>query len=359
MTMFGQSTRLFEPRWRGALADYVTAIAWSPSGQQFAATSAAGEVVLFADTTFECILLQAGDGTSVDCLAFSQDGQFLAAGGQTGKVQVWQLGERVEAIACLDKAPAWVDHLAWNPKSHEFALSVGKYLQVWEAASREVVATLNFDRSSVLALTWTTDGQRFSASGYQGVKVWEVGDWQKEPYVLTLPTVSTAIAWSPNSRYLACGNMDRTTAVWDWENPSSPWVMRGFPGKIRQLAWSDVDGRQQAPLLAAASAESIVVWEKHPDEAVGWKGRVLGSHEATIAAIAFQPQTKLLATAAQDGRVTLWHNSTRFAQTLEGAVGFTCLCWHPKGTRLAAGGSHGELLVWAQAMAGKGFGRSF
>ncbi len=357
MMMFGRSTRLFEPRWRGELADYVTAIAWSPLGKQFAATSAAGEVMLFADTTFERILLQAGDDTSVDCLAFSQDGQFLAASGQTGKVQVWQLGDRVEAIACLENAPAWVDHLAWNPKSHELAFSLGKYLQVWDAASQGVVATLNFDRSSVLDLTWTADGLRLSASGYQGVKVWDARDWQKDPYVLTIPTVSTAIAWSPDGRYLACGNMDRTIAVLDWENPNSPWVMQGFPGKIRQLAWSDVDGKQQAPLLASASAESVIVWEKHPDEDVGWEGRVIGSHEATIAAIAFQPQTKLLATAAQDGMVALWRNSTQFAQVLDGAMGFSCLRWHPQGTWLAAGGTHGELLVWMQATRGKGFGR--
>lgn len=37
----------FDLHWQGMLADYVTAIAWSPDGKTLAAISAAGEVVLY------------------------------------------------------------------------------------------------------------------------------------------------------------------------------------------------------------------------------------------------------------------------------------------------------------------------
>jgi len=35
-----------------------------------------------------------------------------------------------------------------------------------------VVATLNFDASSVLGLDWRCDGQYLAIAGYQGVKIW-------------------------------------------------------------------------------------------------------------------------------------------------------------------------------------------
>lgn len=349
---------LLELRWRGELSDYVTAIAWSPNGEILAASSAAGEVMLQVLATGVQQSLQGMGQQSVDCLAFSRDGQFLAAGGQDGKVTIWRVqAEQSECIATLSNAPAWIDHLAWSPTRNQLAFSLGKYVQVWDADLGDVVTTLNFDHSSVLDIIWNPDGKRLTVSGYQGVKIWMAQNWDEDPYLLTIPSASTAIAWSPNSQYIAVGNLDRTIMVMEWENPS-PWVMRGFPGKIRQLAWSNVASKLGAPLLASASAESVVIWEKHTDEAIGWEGRVLGSHEGTIQALCFQPNSTLLATAADDGWVGLWRKATQLAQLLDGATnGWACLAWQPQGHQLAAGGKRGEWVLWSQAMRGQGFGR--
>lgn len=47
-----------------------------------------------------------------------------------------------------------------------------------------------------------------------------------------------AIAWSTDGKFIAEGNLDNTLTVVEWDCPAEPWVMRGFPGKVRQLAWS-------------------------------------------------------------------------------------------------------------------------
>lgn len=82
---------LFEQKWQGNLSEYVTAVAWSPDGI-LAASSAAGEVVLWQDGSL--INLLPGGLASIDCLAFSADGKFLAAGGQDGQVRVWLESKR-------------------------------------------------------------------------------------------------------------------------------------------------------------------------------------------------------------------------------------------------------------------------
>jgi WD40 repeat protein len=355
-TIAGEQTQFF-PRWQGALGDYVTAIVWSPTQSLFAACSAVGEVVLLPTDSAEQICLQAGTDRSIDCLAFSHDGQFLAAAGQDGTVRIWQVqSESSELIATLENAPAWVDQMDWSPTQNYLAFSLGKYVQVWDADSRIILTTSNFDSSSVLNMTWHPTGDRLTVSGYQGVKIWTTADWDDDPYLLTIPSASVAIAWSPDGKYIASGNMDRTITVLKWENPH-PWMMRGFPGKIRQLAWSDLPTKMNAPLLASASAESIVIWAKHKDDAIGWEGCVLGNHEATVQAIRFQPGSTLLASASDDGWIALWHRAERLTQTLNGApLGFTCLAWHPQGHLLAAGGRQGELLLWEQG-SGKEFGK--
>lgn len=354
-------------QWQQTLADYVTAIAWFPEKatlpvNSLVASSAAGEVVCYLSTNsgIQSLPLQSATDESIDCLAISADGQFVAAGGQSGEVKIWRMSANAEPelIATLENAPAWVDRMAWNPHFPQLAFSLGRYVQVWDAIAGDVVATLNFENSTVLDITWHPDGDRLTVAGYQGIKVWSAQDWDEDPYLVTIPSASNMIAWSPDGKYIASGNIDRTIAVIEWENLGHPWVMRGFPNKIRQLVWSDSALKRGAPLLASSSSQSIVVWEKHPDDEIGWEGKVLGEHDDFVEAMQFQPETSLLATAGKDGWVVLWQKSNRIAQMLEGAPdGFSALAWQPKGQQLAAGGQGGELVVWSKVSRGQGFGR--
>jgi len=347
----------FQHTWQGCLSDYITAISWSPDGRYLAASSAAGEVSLFATPSFQATSLQPDTGQSVDCLAFSHDGQFLAIAGQAGQVKIWSLLSDVpELITTLENLGVWVDRLCWNPTRPELAFSLGKYVQVWDAATRGVITTLDFAASTVLDLNWRRDGKFLGLAGYQGARVWNAEDWNAEEEALEIPSATVALAWSPNSQFIAKGNLDNTLTMVEWGNPA-PWVMRGFPGKVRQLAWSEVPSRSGVPLLASCSGAMVAVWERDLDEQVGWGNRILANHEATVQAIAFQPGSQLLASVAEDGWVALWHQGTRLLQALNGAQnGFSCLSWHPQGRQLAAAGVDGELLIWSQAMRGQGFG---
>jgi len=60
------------------LSDYVTAIAWSPVGNTLAAASGAGEVYLLNKGVGASLCQPTGQ--SIDALAFSFDGKWLATG---------------------------------------------------------------------------------------------------------------------------------------------------------------------------------------------------------------------------------------------------------------------------------------
>lgn len=332
-------------------------IAWSPQGQILAVTSAAGEMMLWQQDTQAWFPLMVVNDQALDCLGFSAEGRYLAAGGR-GRVWIWDLSQPGLLIAELDLGRAWVDRLSWNPHSPQLALSVGKYVQVWDAVIRDIVVTLPFESSSVLDLTWRPDGQGLTVGGYQGVKIWNSRDWNEDPYVLEIPTAALAVSWSPEGRFLASGNLDRTIVLMEWGNPY-PWVMRGFPGKVRQLIWSDQVTATQAPLLVALTGESLVVWEKEMEEEMGWTAEPLSVHQGTVQAAAFLPGSFLMASAGADGYLCLWQKAGVLAQIMEGVEqGFSCLSWDPQGQLLAAGGAAGEVLIWKRNLRGQGFGRS-
>ncbi|NBD31806.1 MAG: hypothetical protein GVY17_02235 [Cyanobacteria bacterium] len=346
----------FQPTGESRLSDYISAIAWSPTGKLFAVSSASGEVALFSLDSFVPVFLQSANDYAVNCLAFSSDGQFLASAGQSGQVKIWEVSsDSPQVVATLDYPATWIDCLVWNRVNHQLAFSLGKYVQVWDAMAQEIVTTLNFETSSVLDLDWRSDGLWLAVGGYQATQVWNTQDWDDDPELIEVPSASIAVKWSPDARYLACGNLDQTLLVTEWGNPN-PWLMQGFTGKVRQLAWSAFPNRAGAPLLAASSGNDIVVWERSQNKRIGWSSEAV-SHEEQVAAMAFHPQSLRLASVGKDGWLHFWHRGQKLLQSFNPTLaGFSDLSWHPQGHHLVAGSEGGEVWLWSQTKSGRGFG---
>ena len=335
--------------WQGMLADYGTAIVWTPDGTRLVACSAAGEVLIYEAETGCPRVLQPACGQSVNVLSISPDGRFLAAAGQAGTVVIWQIeGNSPQVLMELTYPQEWIDRLQWHPQRPELAFGFGRYVQVWDALTQTILTTLNFADSSVLDLAWHPQGEHLTVSGNQWIKTWQCQDWEEDPLLREISAASGSIAWSPDGLYLASGNNDRSVLVWQDGN-EFPWRMQGFPGKVRRLAWSAPASPRDTPILASISANGIVIWRKAADPSVGWSAQILDLHRDTVTAIAFQPGSGLLASAAEDGWVCLWNQANELVQVLQGAPkGFSALVWNPQGTELAMAGHQGELLVWKQ-----------
>lgn len=337
--------RSFNVHWQENLSDYVTAIDWSKDGNLLAACSAAGEVLLWQDTEEQSFLLQSAGDSSTDCLKFSYDQQFLAAGGQDGVLRIWSMNS-LKLVAELENPRRWIDQLAWHPSCNQVAFSLGKKVQIWDAESRSAIAQLNFENSSIFGMAWHPQGKHLAASGFKGVKIWNALRWDEVPRRLEIPSASGAIAWSADGQRIAVANLEDNIAIAKLSD-LKPGFMGGFPGKIRRLAWSDIHTELGVPLLAVASAEVVGILEKQVDESAGWDGWVLEFHLGIVQDIAFQSGTFNLASAADDGQVLLWDEAQQVSQFLTGASsGFCCLAWHPEGHKLAAGGQAGEVFIW-------------
>jgi WD40 repeat protein len=127
--------------------------------------------------------------------------------------------------------------------------------------------------------------------------------------------------------------------------------MQGFPGKVSQVVWSN---HPNQPLLAASCQEGVIIWHFDP-QSQNWQSHVL-QHQKIVEAIAFSPNSSLLASAGKEGCIQIWQQGKQQIQTLKGVTGFSGLAWHPTGQYLAAGGQEGELMIWQPSLLSKGFG---
>ncbi|MEM7647852.1 MAG: WD40 repeat domain-containing protein [Cyanobacteria bacterium P01_A01_bin.70] len=337
-----------------SLSDYITALVWSPVGNQLAIASGAGEVVLWQD--FQETVLQTASSASIDVLGFSKEGQWLAAAGQVGAVTLWRLADSPERVKTLIGGSAWIDRLQWHPHHPWLAYNCGKTVHIWDADQGKTLATLELP-ANVQDIGWSPDGAYLAVSAQQQVCIWETSRWHSPKYEWVLGAASRVLKWSAEGAYLASANQDNSVGVLTWnnvralaqspENPSElPAMLGGFPGKVRQLAWADIPDVERSPILAATTRNLVAMWILIPDE--GWQSWLLDLHQGTVLDVAFQPETGLLASLSEDGWILLWQAAVEPAQLLEGTKdGFSCLSWHPTGEYLAVGGQQGEVLVWA------------
>jgi WD40 repeat protein len=336
--------------WQGQLSDLVTAVACSPDGRGWAASSAAGEVVWNAGLDDVIQLLAPDTSTAaaptIAGLAFSADSRWLVAGGRAGQLCIWNCEDRhlPPQLAQSIEIGAWIERLVWHPNSSYLAVGTGVRARIWDIGTFSQIANWQFDKSSIFDLAWHPAGDLLAVAAYKGVYIRSIVDFTAPSQQIEIETASIRVNWSHDGRYLAIGNLDRSLTIIDSEHPDLRWTLQGCPGKIRQLAWmADTTN----PCLVVASGNSIVLWHLS-SEATGWEGQLLEGHQGIIEVAIPHPHLPILASGSTDGYVCLWSASGAVEQILSERPlrKYTTLGWHPDGLDLLTGSQNGAIGAW-------------
>jgi hypothetical protein len=342
---FGSELQL---EWQDQLSDLVTGLVFSPNGDAWAASSAAGEAI-WSTGSSEMVLLQEADGRSIDGIAFSADGLWLAAGGQAGELLIWNCDNTNSPPQLFARINfnKWIEHLVWHPAKPYLAVSYGNRVTIWDVLTAQSMLIWKFDRSSIFDLAWHPAGEYLAVAGYKGVQFLSIRDGLASINRVETDTASLKVAWSSDGRYLAVGNLDRTLTIVDWHQPQDSWTLQGCPGKIRRLDW--IAGTT-TPCLAVASGTTIVLWSLTPDQTT-WDGKLLEGHQDTVEALATHPHTPILASGGADGYACLWSAQGEIEQILTNPIlsKFTALAWHPHDASLRIGSQSGVIGLWSRS----------
>ena len=263
-------------------------------------------------TIFEIVLaLQAaaaepvtrnGHDNVVSAIVFSPDGTRLVSGSWDETVRVWSL-EDVGRSVVLNGHTDWVEAVVVSPDCQHIISASQRSVRTWNATTGD------------LESVWTAPGA-FSIS---------------------------ALALSPDGRWLGCGVRDGTVRVWEVGADESRWTLQTDSAWTKSLTFSSDAGR----LAAGNWLGQLRVW----DLSAG--GQSVHSHDAHTGApmaLAFSPDGARLATGSYDATIKVWDTgSWQLKQTLARHKGLVLsLAFSPDSLLLASGERHGLVKVWSE-----------
>jgi len=213
------------------------------------------------------------------------------------------------------------------------------------ALAPELLSTVRKFFSS-LAMDANPDGSRLAIAGESGgLQVFDLESGAHPPGVESTGlaghgATTSAVAYSPNGRYLASGDDDGVIVVRDALNWDILHNLSGHVTQVTGLAWSPGSER-----MASSSRDgSVRLWDCERGAGIG----ILRGHRGAVRAVAWDLSGKQLFSCGEDGAVNLWDvEDGRLVRSFLGHTGpVHALDYDPNLERLVTGGSDRTVRVW-------------
>jgi WD40 repeat protein/DNA-binding SARP family transcriptional activator len=342
-------------------AGAVTSVAFSPDGQLLAAGTDSGAIYFWRVSDRQLVGICQGHVSHVWSLAFSPDGQRLLSGSGDATVRIWDVESR-QALHLLAGHTAGVATVGFHAAGLIVVSgSLDQTVRLWEAQTGQLLHTLHADGAKVESVAFSPDGTILATGGHdQVVRLW---DWQRGQVLQTLrghTNLVKVVSFCPRRpagdlpvrALLVSGGDDQTLRMWDAQSGELLGSLTGHTAAIISLAWS-ADG---AWLISGSDDQSVRVW----DLAAAWAGdasraqtiRILHGHFGTVRSLAVHPHPEasqaLLASGSYDKTVRLWDlQSGHMLAILRGhSKWLQALVFAPNGQLLVAGSDGQNVRVW-------------
>lgn len=322
----------------------VLSVAFSPDGQLLAASDVSYEIHVWRLSDGQPFLkLRAQDGWCWS-VAISPNNQILASSAN-GTVDLWDL-KTGESYGQLQDSSSRVFSLAFSPDG-KFLASGGEdnQIRVWSISKRKLISCLSGHTDEVKSVTFSPQEhqvkshQLASASLDGTIRIWSLVN--EDSKVIATESPIWSIAYSPDGKFIASSHRDSSVEIWDVKTNKQSRSLVGHQKQIRSI-----DFHPNGRLIASGSDDkSIRLWNWQSGQLEG----ILNGHDSWISNIVFSPDGHTLASSSEDQSVWVWDLEQK--QPLKVLRGHNRGVWsvaiHPNGNYLVSGGQDRKVRFWS------------
>ena len=325
--------------WSAVVGDYAIAGGWTLRGEALVVGDAAGGVYAFDGKSGASAWQGAHDG-GVLAMAIHPSGTAFATAGQDGRVLIWGVAEG-QVKQAIDVGSDWVENVAWSPDGQWLAASCSRQVRAYGADGGEVWRSDDHP-STVSAIAWSS-AEELATACYGRVTFFDASTGQLRQKLEWMGSLVSMVL-SPDGDIVACGSQDNSVHFWR-RSTEEDSMMSGYPGKPSALAFDDT-----GTLLATGGGEAVTVWSFHGRGPEGTQPGVLEHHVDTVTTLAFARRGMRLASGSRDGSVVVWSLKRDGQGDPIGdapvADVVAALYWRPDGRALAALDAQGGVTAW-------------
>ncbi|MGH2508461.1 MAG: hypothetical protein ACRDHZ_13835, partial [Ktedonobacteraceae bacterium] len=295
----------------------VNALAWSPNGKFIASASDDTFVQVFESTTGTRQIIYKGHTEEVAAVAWSRNGQLIASAGQDRTVQIWNPASGAEPVFTYKGHTDRVNSVSWSSNDHLLVSgSDDKSVQVWQAGSGDRAFTFLGHTAGVLCVGWQPDDSSVASSSWDGtLRDWATiqhGDHfnageQIFNYAGHGNNEVYALAWSPDGRFIVSAGADQTVQISNGDNgtPRPPFFTdhrrKDHVNRVLAVSWSP----NGTSIASGDEDGNVYVW-KTAGRKTFFK---YTGHKGPINAVAWSPDGKFIASGSADTTVHVWQPS--------------------------------------------------
>ncbi|MEZ4664243.1 MAG: BTAD domain-containing putative transcriptional regulator [Caldilineaceae bacterium] len=289
--------------------------------------------------------------SAVLSLAYSPDGQLLAAATTDGVVRVWQVAGR-QLIGVCPGNGRWVWSVCFSPDGQLLATGCAdRAVRIWQIgllrsglhaiAEWSVHRTLIGHTDAVFAVCFSPDSQQLASASADGaIHIWQTQTGQRQQSLLGHCGGVNSIAYSPNGATLASASRDQTARLWRVASGQCVHSLHGHQAEVKALAFSP-DG----VFVATVSYDGTIrIWYSQ----TGQLYRTIQCETSELECIAFHPDGQSIAVNERDYSIRLWEVANgRIRRSFRGHTNtIHALSFSPDGQRLASGGWDKNIRFW-------------